>query len=1788
MDSISESSGSSSDDEQIIDFLEEEHAAPQSQPAAPLASVNLAGASVSESSSDEDSGDSEGEVEDFLEQTHGDDAPAVSRTPFHPSPPAPAAPSGGSHESDSSDDDIDEVVGDFLQPVELDLTSTSASQPGFRNLRLPASRPESSSSGSGDDEDSDAGELIDIGAADDHSGEALSSSVSSHSSHKRLGSVSSAGSKLNVLGQESQDWFGVMEHAYTKASATPAQTELFFASMTPVDFRDGDFIVRQGEMGDAFFIIETGSVTIEEQKAEEEEPRVLARLYPGHHFGELSVLNRQPRVASVVARGPAVRCREFRKATLDSFSPEDQEAFRRVIGELVAETKKKRDDRAKVKASAYTEQLRFVEQKRNDFRVRDELSRRRTDDRREMINEYLVLKKLGEGSFGVVKLAENTDNGDIVALKVINKAKLRRRRLGITDEELMREVDVMRRLRNENIVTMREAINDAKHDLLIFVEEYMSLGPVMEEAEECAPLNESLAREYFRSTLRGLEYLHFQRVVHRDIKPANILVDAEGNAKLADFGVAAVLPEGETRLRDVQGTPAFMAPELFSVDMMDYNGFAVDVWALGATLYNLVTGRPPFLASSQMELAEKLQNERPSFPLGMDPHLKNLISIMMEKDPVKRATLSVIMRHEWVTIEGTDPLPPIKYVRVMPATETPSLPGRTASRFAKVTQKVIAAKRLFGSKFAMSSESSSETPSGDVPLIEVSPGGGKRKPRRVRRSSLIGISPSGGDSETSSGRGSADLTSDEHEATPALPLLAVMSGVSAEEMNGLSRASSTGTLGSKKSSSLSAEKERAEAARKAHLQQLRRRQVALLKGHKGLSVQDRDILMDQQRIAIHASRAEVAVASFEIVGTETEQPPPLAEKIPMNFLTGDISQAPPPLTKTLTRPTTEQLSFMFGHSDDAVPSPAHSRRSSDLLAQTGSDGSNDTLGMYVPSMARRLSRRGSSKLLRSTAAVTSTSSATPPTPALSMSPPASLRRGIPPPIPSSKSQPQRSAPQRTQSQPRVGVPSATGISLDMESEGPTQVIDVTHDDFLDSPPIVPTRMSRADSLVNSLTRSSSSSDLHKPSLAMVISAQDHGLIVKTSPPEKSWLLQTWTSSNPGETPHLLSERPILSSLDSMTSLRSPAPSPYTPGISVEVDPGLQPSPSPGHFKGSITAIVNAVCIAKRVRRRSLGMPPLPAQVVSAIEGGTSNRTAPEEESPQSDAAAAAVVAADAPRTLRRAKDFVMVTEEIGRDSSGSVVKKAVIFQSKDSSLSLATTNREALRSLPRSSSRGKNALKVRIAQTEPLQAVAEESELLGAKLAKHEDSDDSSLSSPVSEASSDDSDFADMMEATDVMDDLEDVLGELLEAPAEDPEVSALSDMEDDESDSDDSDLEAVDVTSIPDESFGDAPASATVSKATMHRVVDGVHYVKPVLVPNRAKGVTHISAKWPGVMQLRASDDHTNLGMGIRFVAAADQGKRASMEDRMMAIGNANRMLGLPEGYAPQAFFGVYDGHSGDETSRMLADRLHVSLYQQPMVDEEPDEALKHAFMETDGAWIAEMAAQYEAGTASKFSGSTAIAMLMREEDIIVVDDDDNDDSSSSDTREASFAEEQRRARLLYVANAGDCRAVLCRAGWAVDLSEDHKASLAAEKARVEAAGGWVHNGRVNGVLAVTRAFGDPEYKVLKGKAWEQEFSADIVSAEPDVRVEEITVLDEFVITACDGLWDVMTSQQAVNFVRRQLRLSADLEAACEALVNKAIELASADNVSAVIVAFNQQAESPVVAAASSATINS
>lgn len=241
-------------------------------------------------------------------------------------------------------------------------------------------------------------------------------------------------------------------------------------------------------------------------------------------------------------------------------------------------------------------------------------------------------------------------------------------------------------------------------------------------------------------------------------------------------------------------------------------------------------------------------------------------------------------------------------------------------------------------------------------------------------------------------------------------------------------------------------------------------------------------------------------------------------------------------------------------------------------------------------------------------------------------------------------------------------------------------------------------------------------------------------------------------------------------------------------------------------------------------------------------------------------------------------------------------------------------------------------------------------------------------------------------------------------------------------------------------------------------------------------------------------------------------RGKRSSMEDFYEArFAQVNEFtVGL---------FGVFDGHGGSQAAEYVRKNLFDNLLKHPQFITDTRSAIVETYEQTDSEFLqAENSQDKDAGS----TASTAVLVGDR----------------------------------LLVANVGDSRAVVCRAGKAVALSSDHKPNRKDERQRIEEAGGvvmWAGTWRVGGILAVSRAFGD---RLLK----------QYVVAEPELQEEMINDEVEFLVLASDGLWDVVSNQDAISMVQS----IPDAEEAARKLAEEALCRGSADNITCIVVRFH------------------
>eukprot|EP01127_Copromyxa_protea_P021740 TRINITY_DN7566_c1_g1_i1.p1 TRINITY_DN7566_c1_g1~~TRINITY_DN7566_c1_g1_i1.p1 ORF type:complete len:1094 (-),score=247.61 TRINITY_DN7566_c1_g1_i1:58-3339(-) len=255
-------------------------------------------------------------------------------------------------------------------------------------------------------------------------------------------------------------------------------------------------------------------------------------------------------------------------------------------------------------------------------------------------NRFRLLKVIGKGGWGVVYKGMDEWTAGTVAVKQVKTA-------GIPQDELkgmMNEITLLQKLKNENIVRYIDShITEGAFFIVLEFLENGSLSDMLKDFGEGGNFPEHLIVLYITQVLRGLDYLHRQGVIHRDIKAANILSTKEGVIKVADFGVATNDSEKET----VIGTPYWMAPEIIELHGASTKS---DIWSLGCTIIELLSGKPPYYDLDQMQALFKIvQDDMPPLPEGISPLCKDFLMQCFQKEPLLRQSAEVLLKHRWIT-----------------------------------------------------------------------------------------------------------------------------------------------------------------------------------------------------------------------------------------------------------------------------------------------------------------------------------------------------------------------------------------------------------------------------------------------------------------------------------------------------------------------------------------------------------------------------------------------------------------------------------------------------------------------------------------------------------------------------------------------------------------------------------------------------------------------------------------------------------------------------------------------------------------------------------------------------------------------------------------------------------------------------------------------------------------------------------------------------------------------------------------------------------------------------------
>mgnify|MGYP001570406544 CR=1 FL=1 len=260
------------------------------------------------------------------------------------------------------------------------------------------------------------------------------------------------------------------------------------------------------------------------------------------------------------------------------------------------------------------------------------------------IGKYEVGKTIGSGNFSKVKQAIDTETGQSWALKIIDKEQLQKDHM---EEQLKREIALMKQLKHENIVQLREVMQTQHHIYLVL--ELVTGGELFDKIVAAKRLDEGIARRYFQQLVCAVLCCHRNGIAHRDIKPENLLLDSNDNIKISDFGLSNLQPTGgKDLLQTVCGTPNYVAPEVLKE--RGYNGFLADAWSCGIVLFVMLAGYLPFDDENVNALFNKI--ERGDFRMArhFSAQAADLIGKLLLVDPTRRLTIEQVTQHPWFLV----------------------------------------------------------------------------------------------------------------------------------------------------------------------------------------------------------------------------------------------------------------------------------------------------------------------------------------------------------------------------------------------------------------------------------------------------------------------------------------------------------------------------------------------------------------------------------------------------------------------------------------------------------------------------------------------------------------------------------------------------------------------------------------------------------------------------------------------------------------------------------------------------------------------------------------------------------------------------------------------------------------------------------------------------------------------------------------------------------------------------------------------------------------------------------
>ncbi|XP_029496623.1 cGMP-dependent protein kinase 2-like [Oncorhynchus nerka] len=406
-----------------------------------------------------------------------------------------------------------------------------------------------------------------------------------------------------------------------------------------IDYFDkGEYIIREGEEGNTFFIIAKGEVCVTQTTEGCTEPWEIKTLGVGDYFGEKALISEDVRSANIISTENDTQCLVV-----------DRDNFNQMVGtyeELQAYLKE------------YVEELSRCDMRRNALphspvidsspeaqevhRLRERIAVLPTHD---PFQDLEVIATLGMGGFGRVELVKLRDEDTTFALKCIKKKHILDTR---QQEHIYSERNVLQLTKSHFIVRLFRTFRDDKYVYLLL--EVCLGGELWSVLRDMSFFEEQTARFCIACVLEAFDYLHARGIIYRDLKPENLLLDAEGYVKMADFGFAKRIGLGK-KTWTFCGTPEYVAPEVI---MNKGHDFGADCWSLGILIFELLTGSPPFSGTDPIKIYTMVLHgiEKVEFPKRISKRPDDLIRRLCKLNPVdrlgnKKNGILDIKKHKW-------------------------------------------------------------------------------------------------------------------------------------------------------------------------------------------------------------------------------------------------------------------------------------------------------------------------------------------------------------------------------------------------------------------------------------------------------------------------------------------------------------------------------------------------------------------------------------------------------------------------------------------------------------------------------------------------------------------------------------------------------------------------------------------------------------------------------------------------------------------------------------------------------------------------------------------------------------------------------------------------------------------------------------------------------------------------------------------------------------------------------------------------------------------------------------